>query len=257
MDLIYVHIDITSNAISTKGITHQDFAKSIVHLPQNLLLLNPSSKEGDYDVHTGFKIIRGEKNVNQYFYHSYRTKKEIQNKWIDFSDPTMLKELSPLEISELLYFGHVGNSLHSPFFYKLQNNFVFFELDQSTRIYYRFIEEFYRILAKKITTIIFDKINEKKSFFKRVSPVKELNLEHIRGMKSLLQEGVVFCFHQLTVRGKDYCIPIYMIEDALWKTQTDAYQKEPLIAFLLYKSSQQTWEIVQESSELKEYIRYA
>ena len=49
-------------------------------------------------------------------------------KWIDFSDVTMLKELTPLEISELLYFGHMKNSLHSPFFYKLQNDFVFLNL---------------------------------------------------------------------------------------------------------------------------------
>ncbi len=44
--------------------------------------------------------------------------------------------------------------LHSPFFYKLQNNFVFFDLqDGLTRVYYRYLDEFYRILADKITRV--------------------------------------------------------------------------------------------------------
>ena len=70
----------------------------------------------------------------------------------------MVKELTPLEISELLYFGHMKTHLHSPFFYKLQNNFVYFDLkDQRSRVYYRYLEEYYRILADKITHIVLEK----------------------------------------------------------------------------------------------------
>ena len=61
LDLIYVHIDVTSNAVLSKGITHSDFVRSIVHHPQNLLLLDPSAEAGEYDMHSGLKIIRGEK----------------------------------------------------------------------------------------------------------------------------------------------------------------------------------------------------
>lgn len=43
---IYVHIDTTSNAVSTRGVDAQDFNKSIVHQPKNLLLLDPSSEFG-------------------------------------------------------------------------------------------------------------------------------------------------------------------------------------------------------------------
>ena len=32
---VYVHIDTTSNAVLTKGLTATDFANSIVHFPQN------------------------------------------------------------------------------------------------------------------------------------------------------------------------------------------------------------------------------
>ena len=45
---VYVHIDTTSNAVLTKGLTATDFANSIVHFPQNLLLLDPSASAGEY-----------------------------------------------------------------------------------------------------------------------------------------------------------------------------------------------------------------
>lgn len=46
---VYVHIDTTSNAVLTKGLTATDFANSIVHFPQNLLLLDPSASAGEYE----------------------------------------------------------------------------------------------------------------------------------------------------------------------------------------------------------------
>lgn len=125
---VYVHIDTTSNAVLTKGLTATDFANSIVHFPQNLLLLDPSASAGEYESHTGLKVIRGTENIQRFFSSSRNRRGFDELKWIDFTDLTMLKELTPLEISELLYFGHMKTHLHSPFFYKLQNNFVYFDL---------------------------------------------------------------------------------------------------------------------------------
>ena len=247
VELIYVHIDMTSNAVVSKGITHSDFTHSIVHHPKNLLLLNPSAEEGEYDMHSGLKIIRGEDYVNQYFSTTYRRKANEEIKWIDFSDVMMLKELTPLEISELLYFGHMKTSLHSPFFYKLQNNFVFFEsVDQMTRIYYRYIDEFYRILADKITRVILEKVNDRKTFFKRGIPVEKLDISILNEMKMILQEGVVFCFDQMDIKGKEYHIPIHVVEDSLWKTKNFAYRSEPVIAILIYNTAKRSWRLVHE-----------
>lgn len=86
LDLIYVHIDVTSNAVLSKGITHSDFVRSIVHHPQNLLLLDPSAEAGEYDMHSGLKIIRGEESVNRYFQSLQRRWMTEEIKWIDFSD---------------------------------------------------------------------------------------------------------------------------------------------------------------------------
>ncbi|MGC6770080.1 hypothetical protein ACYSNR_08065 [Enterococcus sp. LJL128] len=242
LDLIYVHVDITSNAVLSKGITHYDFVRSVVHKPKNLLLLNPYAEDGEYERHSGLKIIRGLDNVNQHFSDAGRRRKGEEIKWMDFSDIAMLKELTPLEISELLYFGHTKTSLHSPFFYKLQNNFVFFEFaDQMTRVYYRYIDEFYQILADKISSVILEKVNDKKSFFRRGVSVDKLSSDLLKEMKPILQEGVVFCFQNIEQQGKEYRIPIYMIEDSLWKTKNYAYKEDPIIASLVYNTGKRTW----------------
>lgn len=246
-DSVYVHIDTTSNAVLTKGLTANDFSNSIVHYPQNLLLLDPAASAGEYEPHTGLKIIRGTENIQQFF-SSLRNRHNADDlKWIDFTDLTMLKELSPLEISELLYFGHMKTHLHSPFFYKLQNNFVYFDLsDQLNRIYYRYLDEFYRIFADKMSQILADKINEKKSFFRRGITVEKINGDLLKEMRSLMQEGIIFSFEQAGLINDEYRIPIYVIEDYIWKLKGTRYREEPVIGTLVYNTLDRRWRLISD-----------
>ncbi|MGX7350453.1 hypothetical protein RU97_GL001437 [Enterococcus canis] len=247
LEYIYVHIDTTSNAVLSKGITNVDFDHSIVHHPQNLLLLDPAAEEGEYEVHTGLRIIRGEEAVSRYFNLIRRRRSSEEIKWMDFTDLAMLKQLTPLEISELLYFGHMKTHLHSPFFYKLQNNFVFFEfMDDMTRIYYRYLDEFYRILGDKITHVLLEKLNDRKTFFRRGVAVEKLDIEVLKELKTILQEGVVFCFSQTELQDKQYRIPIHVVEDSIWKTKSQRYLNEPVIATLVYHTGKKTWLIERE-----------
>lgn len=251
LDLIYVHIDVTNNAVLSKGITHADFAHSIVHQPKNLLLLNTAAYEGEYELYTGLKMIRGQESVQEYFLNIQRRRVNGDIKWIDFSDISMIKELTPLEISELLYFGHMKTSLHSPFFYKLQNDFVFFELmENMTRVYFRYLDEFYRILADKISRIVLEKANDKRTFFKRSTSIEKLNADLLKAMKPILQEGVVFCFDQMNIKGKEYRIPIHIVEDSLWKTKNVVYKDEPLAGTLIYNTAKHAWNLELEDEDI-------
>ena len=58
-----------------------------------------------------------------------------------------------------------------------------------TRVYYRYIDEFYRIFADKITCCF---RKSEKAFFKRNTPVEKLSPELLKNMKGILQEGVIF-----------------------------------------------------------------
>ncbi|MBO0448369.1 hypothetical protein JZO76_02360 [Enterococcus sp. MJM12] len=252
-EMVYVHIDTTSNAILARGITPADFVHGIVHYPSNLLLLDPSSNYGEFEAHTGMKIIRGNESVDRFFDEVRKGRITEDLKWIDFSDAAMLKELTPLEISELLYFGHMKTHLHSPFFYKLQNNFVFFDLkDGLTRIYYRYLDEFYRILADKITRVALGKLNDRRSFFRKATPVEKLDLNLLKEMKGLFQEGVIFCLKSSEVVNKEFHIPIYLVEESgLRQSVTFGYDKpEMLVATLIYSKAERNWYLKHEDNDL-------
>ncbi|EOL49136.1 hypothetical protein [Enterococcus phoeniculicola] len=248
---IYIHIDPISNAVVSHGIHASDFVRGIVHQPKNLLLLDPVADYGEYDTHTGLKVLRGTEEVTAYFDEIYRKRQSSSLKWIDFTDIAMLKELTPLEISELLYFGHMKTHLHSPFFYKLQNNFVYFDFNEDmTRVYYRYMDEFYRILADKLTRIVLEKLNDRKTFFRKGVSVEKLDSDLLKDMRGILQEGVVFSFEQTELIDKEYRIPIYVVEDYLWKIKGSRYQEENLLATLIYQSNKRRWRLEKSHEDL-------
>lgn len=249
--MIYVHIDTTSNAVLSRGVHAADFVSGVVHQPKNILLLDPSSNYGEFDSHTGMKIIRGSEAVTNFFGEIGKRRSGEEIKWIDFNDPQMLKELTPLEISELLYFGHTKTHLHSPFFYKLQNNFVYFDLqDQLSRIYYRYLDEFYRILANSLTNAVSDKLNEKKSFFRKATAIEKLDFELLKELKMPFQDGVIFCFESGKQDETEFRIPIYIVEDDGLKTPDESHKNHLQIGELIYSKDQQTWHMVHDEDDL-------
>lgn len=250
-DFLFVHIDTTSNAVLTNGISQSDFVKGIVHQPKNLLLLDPyvTSELSEYDPHTALRIIRGSENVSLFFNNKQRT--GAPRNWIDFSDVEMLKELTPLEISELLYFGHMKTHLHSPFFYKLQNDFVFFPLQNGgTRIYYRYLDEFYRILSGKIAKIVSEKISERRTFFRRTIEVPRIEIDILKDLRSVLQEGVILCFAQAQLENGEYRIPICVTDEHAIKAKRPVIKKDQQVGCLLFDHTQQQWQLTLEDIDL-------
>lgn len=248
-DLLFVHIDTTSNAVLTKGIGHSDFVDGIVHQPKNILLLDPSAEPGTFEPHTGLKILRGSAEVNDFFLG--KKTPSSAKKWIDFSDLSMVKELTPLEISELLYFGHMKTHLRSPFFYKLQNNYVYFDLgNQASRVYYRFLDEFYHILSTRITKIVLEKANERRTFFRKPTSIDPMNNVRLKDLRPILQEGAIFCFQQSTFENQKYTIPIYLAEDNEWKKREIRIKEQDPIATLTYSAETRNWDLEIEKDYL-------
>ena len=242
---IYIHLDTTSNIVLTQGINAGDFHRGIVHPPKNILLLNPSSELGEFENHTTMKIIRGEAAVSQFLQNLSKNRLLLENKWIDFTDLAMLKELTPLEISELLYFGHMKTHLYSPFFYKLQNNFVYFDLENGlNRTYYRYLDEFYRILASKITHIALERLNDRRSFFRKAQPVSKVNSEILKPLKEAMKEGIFFSFEHAIPENGELLIPIYFVEETPQLNRTlIKNEEEQFLGYLIYNQDRQTWRL--------------
>jgi len=243
-DFIYVHIDNVSNAVLTQGFSIADFHQAIIHRPKNLLLLDPSNELGEYEAHTAMKTIRGSDAVDHYFQTASKKRITETNKWIDFTDIMMLKELTPTEISELLYFGHMKTHLHSPFFYKLQNNFAYFDLqDGLARVYYRYLDEFCRVLAQKITHLVTTILNTRRSLFQKNKPVDPLPLNIVKKLSDFMKEGLVFSFKQPEFQNKKYKIPLFLVEDTHIRMGNPTFKDDALIGYLTYYSSKKTWDL--------------
>lgn len=245
LEKICLHIDPTSNAVLSRGLLAEDFVSEIIHSPVNLLLLDTGTSQGEYEPHTGMKIIRGNEAVLSYFNLLQKRNSLREVKWIDFTDITMLKELSPIEISELLYFGHTKTNLRSPFFYKLQNNFAYFEgSGDSTKIYYRSLDEFYKILGRKLAKLLEQKLNEKRGFFKKGTSVEAVDMSLLKQFKNVFQEGVCFNFKDVEMMPEqEFEIPVYVVEDRFWNTPAVVCRKEDLAAHFVYCLENKTWSV--------------
>ncbi|MBV7391773.1 MULTISPECIES: hypothetical protein [Enterococcus] len=249
-EMLFVYIDTTSNAVFSKGLSPQDFVEGIVHQPEHLLLLNPAASAGEFDSHTGLKIINGTNAVSNFF-SIRQLNSPSAAKWIDFTDPALLKELSPLEISELLYFGHMKTHLHSPFFYKLQNNFVYFNFGNDTmRVYYRYLDEFYRILANKLSKIVLEKNNFRRTLFARGPQVAKLDGEILKQLYPFFQEGAIFNIPQEPVENQQFHIPIYLSDEKGWRRSQINLRKEQKVAELTYDLNKKIWHLEVEDDDL-------
>lgn len=250
MAYIYIHLDTISNSVLSKGLSISDFAMSVPEKPQNILLLDPNAIEGEFEPHTGLKMIRGQGQVSDY-YSSQIAKRELQIKWIDFRDLHFLQQLTPMEIAELLYFSHMATQLHSPFFYKLQNNFVYFEKkDNLAKIFYRRLDDFYEIVAEKIRLQVFEKINERKSFFKAARPVAKMNTNLMKDFRTVFQEGIVLDFKQQELTDQLYSIPVYVVEDQFKTIDSRKFRQEDQIALITYDLAAKDWSIQQDEWDL-------
>lgn len=239
---IYVHLDGISNSVLTKGLSHQDFDRYTIHRPKNLLLLDASEPEGEYEAHTGFRVIRGQENVDRYLSNlNYNTRREI--KWLDFEEYDTLKRLTANEIAEILYLSHMKMQLRSPFFYKLQNNYAFFETEQEVmKVYYRNIDEFYQSLSQKITDKVLYQLNANRSLFsKRYTNITPLSYDIVKELKSIMQEGAVFEFSQVGLDDGEYKIPVHVVEDNLRKIESNQLFLEEKVGVLIYQHQKMSW----------------
>lgn len=243
-DFIYVHLDSVSNSVLSKEISFSNY-KEIVQQPlKNLLLLNAAKDTGEYDSYTGFRVIRGVQKVEEFLgseaHHTYIKK---QGKWIDFQSLDLLHELTPVEISELLYLAHAYTSLHSPFYYKLQNNFILLTLpDGFTKLYCRDLNLFYGFFAREITNRANECVNDKRILFKKPKKIESIPLELTHELTPLLREGVALSFEKISSRDDISEIGVYLVEDRVRQLNSQMKESE-LMSLLLYNHQKQEWSI--------------
>ncbi|WP_035054546.1 hypothetical protein [Carnobacterium pleistocenium] len=239
----YVHLDTITNAVlMSKGFTMSEYKDAVNKPIKNILLLSAPKGVGEYDSHTGFRMIRGIAKIQEYFEQSQNTN-VVPSKWIDFESVELMRQLTPVEISELLYIAHTYTHLHSPFYYKLQNNYIHLTLPEGiTKVYYRKLDQFYSLLSVSITNNLEKKINDKRNvfLFKKNKKIMRLPMSEVKKLLPLLKEGVVFSFKKLKMDQEVYEIPIYLAEDRLKFVNRDFPEKD-LLGNLCFDEKKQKW----------------
>lgn len=242
-DFLYLHLDTISNSLFARGLSVEDFSSSLVDVPEQILLLDAQETDGEYDPHTGLRIVRGKEQVSQYFIQKSK-KGDGQLKWLDFKELDLLHQLTPMEIAELLYFGHMMSQLRSPFFYKLQNKYVYFEKPGDvTKVYYRHMEDFYRLISYKISDIVFEKVNRRKGWFKPAVPISPINPEEIKLLKMAFQEGLIFDTRQTAMSDNRLVIPLYLGDDRMKAIRPKTLKEENEVGAITYDVARDSWDI--------------
>ncbi|MCA9766794.1 MAG: hypothetical protein KC455_10305 [Carnobacterium sp.] len=245
-DYIYVHLDGVTNSVLCKGITFKNYDEIIKKTPENILLLNASKEIGEFEPHTGFQMIRGIEKVRTYLENNIDKNSSQALKWIDFESMELLRQLTPVEISELLYVAHAHTHLHSPFYYKLQNNYIYLSMtDHFKKIYFRYLEQFYDFLSDSLTKSLELKCNEKKKFFQKETKIQPVPKALIKQLIPLLREGILFSFTQIEVQQQTCAIPIFLVEDRL-RDLNKLFSKKDLIGTIYYDKNQNQWSFKEE-----------
>ncbi|WP_034551345.1 hypothetical protein [Carnobacterium funditum] len=245
-DYIYVHLDGVTNSVLSKGITFKNYDEIIKKVPENILLLNASKDIGEFDPHTGFQMICGVEKVRDYLEDNIDKNTSRTLKWIDFESVELLRQVTPVEISELLYVAHARTHLHSPFYYKLQNNYIYLSMtDNFKKIYFRYLEQFYGFLSDSLTKSLEIKCNEKKKFFQKETKIEPIPDEVIKELIPFLREGVLFSFIQMQNQHDTCEIPVFLVEDRL-RGMNQTFSKKDLLGTVRYDRNQREWSFKEE-----------
>lgn len=246
-NLVYIHVETVSHLILSYGISRTDFITSIPRLPTNILSLNPVDYENEIDIATGFNTVTGEENIARYL---NKGTTGVKQNWIDFDSQDDLELITPREVSELLYLGHTFSHIQSPFYYKLQNDYVFLTLpNDALKIYYRYLNQFYSVFSKSVIRHANRAYREKNGLFRRRPMMLEKVPKSItEELMPLFVEGAVLDFSMMTVNNTKLSVPVYVMVDSIyqmkWHEPTLETESAKLVASLDYDFSDQVWSIV-------------
>lgn len=240
---LYVHYDSVTNHFLTRGVDMvvTDFPNN--YLPQNMILSNAAEDFGRYDIHTDFKILRGQAEVVDYLDLCHKEKRRIAN-WIDFDSVEMMHQLFPLEIAELLYLFHANKALKSPFFYKLQNNYVYLTMANGlVKTYYRHMTHFYNRIQRVLVENVNDLLNENGSWLiKRKKEATIIPPDMVEALSPLFMNGLKIDFNQAMEFDNTWIIPLFVIEDQLTLLSRDIPVSQR-VGDIMYHVNAREWQL--------------
>lgn len=241
---LYVHYDSVTNHVMTRGINFLPIDFDFKAIPNNIILDSAVPGFGRFDTATNFYLIRGKQDVLEFLNHCQKENVRIPD-WIDFESMTLMHQLTPTEISEILYLFHANQTMRSAFFYKLQNNYAYLTLPNGLlKTYYRQVKHFNPRFQRVMVDQVQGLLNEGKSlFFGKKQQAARMPKEVVDKLQGLFVRGLKIDITQAYQEGQEWMIPLFIIEDEL-TLLTVNQSKSQQEGYIIYRIDQGIWEVV-------------
>lgn len=168
---------------------------SCFNLKENLILLRSDFSGGQYHAKSNLHYILQSElpllaNDDIYKYGDFV--------WVDFEDERSLDALTPLNVAELLYMGHMGEPLYTPFLTTINNRFLYYAHDDGwfTSLYCRGRNDIELLLRNVIPM--------------RLNTRSSLKDDCLEKLIPMFKEGLFFDFQNVT-KGEHKILPFYVI----------------------------------------------
>ncbi|WP_099223475.1 hypothetical protein [Listeria costaricensis] len=245
---VYIHMDSEINNVVTSGIDFCDFMNGVGLPPEHILLLKHRFSDVSFNAHTAFDFVE---TVTLSKLKNQSVHKFDHFCWVDFEEIDLVNQLSPQEIAELLYLAHTGRHLRSPFYYKLQNNFIYLTKEDGwyNKVYYRNMNHFYELLSYVIAKKTTEMLQEKALFgFTKKRRIVSPPVPVLKRLSGYFKEGACVAFLDAEKTRTALKIPIGI--DLLEEMHELERSSEPIAyrtipAVLHYDLKQNEWNLVE------------
>ncbi|WP_203334245.1 hypothetical protein [Planococcus beigongshangi] len=241
---LYIYLNDADQFALFSGLTFAQFMDA-VKMPRNLLLLKHSYEDASYNMHTQLEFASQEE------YPELR-KSRAANKgefcWIDFRSEKQVNSLTPQEQAELLYIGHKKETVRSPFYSTLLNEFIYLssEDEQTTKIYFRNLERLNELVGNYFMQMI-RRVDHGQNFWRRKvkDMIPELPEEILKSMKNLYREGILISLADPEKTKNTIELHIRQIEEISFMDDFDSdigdYTKQKIVQKVIYDRKLKRW----------------
>lgn len=209
---LFIHMNDVDHFVIFSGLSLKQFISAVDPI-NNLLLLKHDYEDGSFNMHTHFDFVPNE-NINQFVKKMVDSNRDLC--WVDFGNEKDLNQLSPIEQAELLYISHKKEPIHSPFFSKLQNRYIYYssENEKATKIYFRYLQDSEQLVSNLFNQLIKEKEGNG-SFWRKKTKGTIPNLDPLilKAYRPFAKEGALLSLYKMEKPNNCYGVEIRTLSD--------------------------------------------
>ena len=199
--LFYALLDPENHEALFSGLHVTEFFRYLEEPVRQLILLQSDFMGEGFSPNTRFRLV-GE--ADELFFTDDEIHRFGDCCWVDFDAKEHVEQLTPAEVAELLYFGHMFQPLGSPFNDTIRNRFAYAAHDDGwfCRLYSREMADMHGIIARKV----YDMVSKAK---RRSTPM--FPAEIVGQLARLAENGLFIDSTAIVREGRHVEIPFYTV----------------------------------------------